>query len=479
MGSLRTLSFKLLDADIRFFSYLTLDFFQAKTNSDNHSLDFSMIASKKFMLITLGEELLLGLTRNEHLTYIGGQLRQRGVTLHSNYTISDESEDIFDQFRFCWDRADVIITTGGLGPTVDDRTKEAVAAALGETLVFDESILEAIEERFARLGKAMSDNNRKQAYRPRSAEVIPNSRGTAPGLWLNKDGKHLIMLPGPPNELEPMFADHIMPRLESLGYIEDRENYLQMRTIGVGESQLETDFQALFDAYEGLQVAYCAHQGQVDCRISFPGTENRMDQLLEIVEICKNRLGDQFLCLGHDSVSEVVSNMLKARSKTLAVAESCTGGLISNTFTDIPGASEYFLGGIVSYSVEAKQDLLGVPEEMIQQHTEVSEEVAIAMASGAAEKFESDYGLAVTGYAGPNGGTRDNSVGTVYIGLHSPRGIWSRRFHWKGSRAAIKRRTLNAALDILRRELIAANTQGSEANQDLRKEANSILRSLS
>ena len=354
-----------------------------------------------------------------------------------------------------------------------------MAAALGESLVFDEGILEAIEERFARLGKAMSDNNRKQAYRPESAEVIPNAHGTAPGLWLEKNGRLLIMLPGPPSELEPIFADQIMPRLEALGYIEDQENYLQMRTIGVGESQLETDFQELFDTYVGLQVAYCAHQGQVDCRISFPGTENRMDQLLEIAEICKDRLGDQFLCLGHDSVSEVVSNMLKARSKTLAVAESCTGGLIANTFTDIPGASDHFLGGIVSYSIEAKQDLLGVPEEMIQQHTEVSDEVAIAMASGAAEKFESDYALAVTGYAGPSGGTLDNSVGTVYIGLHSPRGIWSKRFHWKASRASIKTRALHAALDILRRELIAANIQDSDANQDLRKEANSILRSLS
>lgn len=431
------------------------------------------------MLITLGEELLLGLTRNGHLTYIGDQLRQHGTTLHSNYTISDESDDILDQFRFCWERADVIITTGGLGPTVDDRTKEAVAEALGEKLVFDGNVLEAIENRFANLGKAMSENNRKQAYRPSSAEVIPNSRGTAPGLWLNKDGKLLIMLPGPPNELEPMFANQVIPRLETLGYIEGQENYLQLRTIGIGESQLETDFQSLFEKHEDLQVAYCAHQGQVDCRISFPGTENRMDQLLEIAETCKKALGDQFLCLGRDTVSEVVSNMLKAQHKTLAIAESCTGGLISNTFTDTPGASEFFLGGVVSYSVDAKQDMLGVPEEMIQQHTAVSQEAAIAMANGAAEKFESDYALSVTGYAGPTGGTAENPIGTIYIGLHSPRGIWAKRFHWNASRNTIKTRALNAALDFLRRELIASNTENLAANQDLRKEAKNILRSLS
>ena len=438
-----------------------------------------MIAPKKFMLITLGEELLLGLTRNGHLTYIGDQLRQRGVTLHSNYTISDEGDDILDQFRFCWDRADIVITTGGLGPTVDDRTKEAVAEALGETLVFDKRVLETIEERFARLGKAMSANNRKQAFRPENAEVIPNDRGTAPGLWLNKGEKVLIMLPGPPNELEPMFENQVLPKLEALKYIEDQENYLQLRTIGVGESQLETDFQPLFDNYENLQIAYCAHQGQVDFRISYPGTENRMGQLLEIAEICKKQLGDQFLCLGHHSVSEVISNMLKAQGKTLALAESCTGGLISNTFTDISGSSEFFLGGVVSYSIDAKQDLLDVPEGMIQQYTEVSQEVAVAMASGAAEKFESDYALSITGYAGPSGGTAENPVGTVYIGLHSPRDNWAKRFQWKASRASIKVRALNAALDLLRNELIAANSADDGANQDLRKEADNILKSLS
>ena len=287
------------------------------------------------------------------------------------------------------------------------------------------------------------------------------------------------MLPGPPSELEPMFADQIMPRLQALQYVEDQVSYLQLRTIGIGESQLETDFQSLFEQHKDLQVAYCAHQGQVDFRISFAGTENRMDQLLEIAEICKVQLGDNFLCLGQDSVSDVVSNMLKARNKTLSVAESCTGGLISNTFTDASGASDYFRGGIVSYSIEAKQDLLDVPEDMIQQHTAVSQEVAIAMASGAAEKFESDYALSVTGYAGPTGGTSENPVGTVFIGLHSPRGIWAKRFHWKASRSSIKTRALNAALDLLRRELIAANTADYDANQDLRKEANSILRSLS
>ena len=438
-----------------------------------------MTAPKKIMLITLGEELLLGLTRNGHLTYIGDQLRQRGVTLHSCYTISDRGDDILYQFQFCWDRADVVITTGGLGPTVDDRTKETIASALGESLVFDQVSLDAIAERFARLGKAMSENNRKQAYRPESAEILPNDRGTAPGLWLEKDGKTLIMLPGPPNELQPMFEEQVLPRLEAKGYVDDVEDYLQIRTIGIGESQLETELAPLFDSHENLEVAYCAHQGQVDCRIRFADGQGSEEELLAIAESCKRQLGDAFLCLGHDPVVAVVANMLTARKQTLALAESCTGGFIANAFTNLAGSSEFFAGGVVSYSEEAKRDLLDVPEEMIKQHTAVSEEVAIAMASGAAERFESDYALSVTGYAGPSGGTPDNPVGTVYIGLHSPRGIWATRFNWNAARETIKSRALNAALSLLRSELLAARSKDEGANQDLREESDDILRSLS
>lgn len=421
------------------------------------------------MLITLGEELLLGLTPNGHLTYIGDQLRQRGVTLHSNYTISDEGPDIAEQFQFCWERTDVLITTGGLGPTVDDRTKEEIAHALGEELVLDPSVLAAIEERFRGIGKPMSENNRKQAYRPKSAEVIENTMGTAPGLWMNKDGKILIMLPGPPNELQPMFENEVVPRLESLDYIEEKENYLQIRTIGVGESALETQFLPIFTSHENLSVAYCAHQGQVDCRISFPDIDGSGPQLLQIAESCKKLLQDDFLCYGHETAVEVVSSLLKEKGLSLATAESCTGGLISDTFTDLPGSSEYFLGGIVSYSNQSKIDLLDVPEILIRDYSAVSEKVAVAMAIGAARKLGTDYALSVTGYAGPDGGTESDPVGTVYIGLHSPKGTTSRRFSWKSGRLATKKRALHAALDLIRRELIANRRDESEAHVEIAK----------
>ncbi len=410
--------------------------------------------TKTYMLITLGEELLLGLTRNGHLTYIGNQLRQRGITLHSNYTISDDNQDIDQQFAFCWERSDVLITTGGLGPTVDDRTKEAIADALGESLVFDESILESMEERFRQIGKPMSDNNRKQAYRPQSAIALENPNGTAPGLWLEKSGKILIMLPGPPNELQPMFENQVVPRLEKLGLIDQGESYLQIRSIGIGESALETELQPLFDQHEQLAVAYCAHQGQVDCRISFPDSTGREKELHQIGEECRRLLGADFLGYGHDSLPEIVLNSLKYHNVSLALAESFTGGQIANAITDIPGASSVFNGSIVCYSDEVKINVLGVPEEIIRKNTAVSEPVAEAMALGAAKRLNSDYAISATGYAGPNRGTEETPLGTVFVGLHSAGGTEVHRYRWKIGRLGIKRRALYTALDLLRRKLV-------------------------
>lgn len=408
------------------------------------------------MLITLGEELLLGLTRNGHLTYIGDQLRQRGITLRSNYTISDENQDIDEQFAFCWDRADVLITTGGLGPTVDDRTKEAIADALGESLVFDESILKSIEERFRQIGRPMSDNNRKQAYRPESAVAIENPNGTAPGLWLEKDGRILVMLPGPPNELQPMFENQVVPRLERLGLVDQGESYLQIRSIGIGESALETELRPLFDQYQNLAVAYCAHQGQVDCRISFQDRSEQDEELHRIGEECRRMLGADFLGYGHDSLAEIVLSQLNDRKASLSLAESFTGGQIANALTDIPGASSAFNGSIVCYSEEVKINVLGVPEETIREHTAVSEPVAKAMAIGAAKSLNSDYAISATGYAGPEGGTEEAPVGTIFLGLHSPEGTEVHRYQWKIGRLAIKRRALHTALDLLRRKLVGS-----------------------
>jgi nicotinamide-nucleotide amidase len=424
--------------------------------SENHPAP-SGVRTKRYELLTLGDELLLGLTANGHLTYIGAQLGRRGVLLQRNVTITDEAEAIVAQFRESWAKSDVIITTGGLGPTCDDRTREAIAEVLGQKLVFEPEIVKAIEARFARLGRKMTDNNLKQAYRFERGEVLPNAHGTAPGLWVEQDGKVLVMLPGPPNELQPMFAEQVVPRLAGRGLLLDREAYVQIRSAGVGESALEVKLQPIFDRYEeALSIAFCAHQGQVDVRVSSPSGALSFTQLDGIAAECARLLGEDFMCYGSDSMAKVAGDLLRAQELTLAVAETATGGMLASAFTDIAGASKFFAGGCVCYSNESKMQLLDVPECLLKQHGAVSAENAVAMAVGAAERLGADYGLAITGFAGPCGGSNENPVGTIYIALHSPQGVWSKKLHYPGPRATVNRRAVNAALDWLRRELLRA-----------------------
>lgn len=410
---------------------------------------------KRFELLTLGDELLLGLTANSHLTFIGAQLSRRGVALCRSVTVTDDADAIAEQFAESWAKADVVITTGGLGPTCDDRTREAVGQVLGQALVFDPLIEKAIAERFARLGRKMTENNLKQAYRFERCEVLANANGTAPGLWVQQGGKVLCMLPGPPNELHPMLLEQVIPRLAGLGYLLDREAYVQVRTVGVGESMLETKLQPVFDRFgDALSVAFCAHQGQVDCRLSSPSDRLSSAELEEVARECARILGEDFLCFGHDTLAKVTADLLRTHERMLAVAETATGGLLANCFTEIAGATKFFAGGVVCCSNESKIQLLDVPECLLDQHGAVSPENAVAMATGAAERLGADYAIAVTGYCGPCGGTAENPVGTIYLALYSPHGVWSKKLNYPGPRTTIKVRAVNAALDWLRRELL-------------------------
>ncbi|MBL9202471.1 MAG: CinA family nicotinamide mononucleotide deamidase-related protein, partial [Opitutaceae bacterium] len=346
----------------------------------------------RYELLTLGDELLLGLTANGHLTFIGAQLGRRGALLQRNVTITDEADAIAAQFRESWARADVVITTGGLGPTCDDRTRDAVAEVLGLKLVFDESIKRAIEDRFARFGRKMTENNLKQAYVFDRGEVLPNANGTAPGLWAEQDGKVLVMLPGPPNELQPMWIDQVVPRLAARGLLLEREAYVQLRTAGIGESALETKLQPIFDrAGPALSVAFCAHQGAVDCRVSSPSGALTASDLERIAAECVTLLGDDFVGYGHDSLARVCAELLRSQEKRLAVVETATGGMLAQAFTEVCGACKFFAGGVVCCSNDAKMQLLDVPECLLLQHGAVSDEAAVAMATGAAETLGADY----------------------------------------------------------------------------------------
>ena len=424
--------------------------------SHNPSIPF---ASKRYELLTLGDELLLGLTANGHLTFIGAQLGRRGVLLQRNVTITDEADAIARQFRESWAAADVVITTGGLGPTCDDRTREVLAEVLGQRLVFDPAIEQAMVERFAAFGRKMTPNNLKQAYKFERGEVLPNAHGTAPGLWVEQDGRVLCMLPGPPNELQPMFIEQVLPRLARLGLLLDREAYVQLRTAGIGESALETRLQPVFDRHGGaLSVAFCAHQGQVDCRVSSPGGKLSLTQLDTIAAECARLLGEDFVGYGHDSLAKVCADLLRLQEKRLAIAETATGGLLAQAFTEVCGACKFFAGGVVCCTNDAKMQLLDVPECLLQQHGAVSAEGAVAMATGAAETLGADYALAVTGFAGASAteSTGGNPVGTIFIALHAPHGVWSKKLSYPGPRPTVKSRAVNAALDWLRRELVRA-----------------------
>ncbi len=405
-------------------------------------------------IIDLGDELLLGLRENSHLVHIGDVLAGRGLEIDYAQVIKDDPEEIRRFFSQSWERAGLVITTGGLGPTVDDLTRETVAEALGLPLVFNEGILSHIDERFASRGRTMPESNRKQCYVPEGAEILRNESGTAPGLFIEKDDKILVMLPGPPRELNPMLENEVIPRLEERGILHDSESYVGFRTVGIGESSLEEKLNPIFDEIDGLHVAYCAYQGVVDVRLSGENFKQfPLDRLKEIGHQCRECLGDDFLSFGHPSLARVVFRTIRNLEKTLAIAESCTGGLISNSFTDLPGVSKVFAGSVISYQNDTKIQLLDVPESIIQQHGAVSAETAVAMATGAAERFSADYTWSVTGFAGPTGGTEGIPVGTVFIGYYSPIGVWSRKVVFQGDRQAIKRQATTAALDWMRRKL--------------------------
>ena len=262
------------------------------------------------------------------------------------------------------------------------------------------------------------------------------------------------MLPGPAREMHPMFEEQVVPRLQKEGIFPEIDCYLQIRTAGIGESTVAEKTEHLFQGKEALLVGYCAHAGMVDIRLSSLDSDLLDEQgLHDLADACRDALGEDFVCLGDRTIAEVIFRELRNLDKTLAVAESCTGGLLSSSFTEVPGISKVFHGGAVCYHNDAKVQMLDVPESMLDQHGAVSEEVAIAMATGACEKYGADYGLSVTGFAGPTGGTQVLPIGSIYLGYSSPVGVWAKKIQLRGDRASNRRRAATAALDWMRRKL--------------------------
>ena len=408
-------------------------------------------------LITIGAELLTGQTLNTHQFWIGGELARRGYPVSRQETIPDTPEAIVRSVREALDRSEVVITTGGLGPTSDDRTREALAEALGFPLEHDDRIAKRIEEMFARRRRPMPPSVLVQALIPKGGRVFDNDFGTAPGLGLpvNDGAKWVLMAPGPPRELRPIFIDRLIPFLQETFPL--RAPYIEqiLRTTGLGESRVqdmvEPKMQDLID--RGLEIGYCARPGEVDLRLSAQTSD-----ATTLTKTARDRafalLTDWTFAESETNLETVVIELALKHGWTLATAESCTGGHIANRLTNVAGASGAFLAGLVTYANEAKEGLLGVQKSTLETHGAVSEPVAREMVAGARRATGADLAVAVTGIAGPSGGTEDKPVGTVYIAVESPSGVTVQKHINASDRETFKYLTAQQSLEGMRRALI-------------------------
>ena len=402
-------------------------------------------------IINTGTELMLGGTVNTHLAFIARELFPLGLRVQRQVTVPD-GEAIRDAVRDTFGKADIVLVTGGLGPTTDDLTRDIVAELLGLKLEYDEEIWLAIQARFARRGLKTNDRVKLQALRPREATVLWNPHGTAPGLHfpaLAETGTpHIFLLPGPPRELKPMVREKLVPILAAMLPDGARHEMHTFRVIGIGESVVEEKVGEELIAM-GLEVGYCARPGEVDVRLI--GTAAVLDRAGALV---RERLGKWIFTGDERELQDVVVGRLTALGKTVATAESCTGGFIANQLTNVPGASKVFLAGYITYANEAKTAALGVDAALIAQQGAVSEPVARQMAMGALQKSGASFALATTGIAGPDGGTEEKPVGTVFVALAVRGGATIVQHHkFPTDRETFKHLVSQTALDLLLRQL--------------------------
>ncbi len=415
-------------------------------------------------IINTGSELMRGLVLNTHSQWLGRQLADAGYPVTRQISIPDAGPAIQQAVRESLGRSELIIVTGGLGPTSDDLTRDLIAGLLGKKLREDATILARLEAFFAQRGRPMPAGTKVQAQVPEGALVLENPNGTAPGLAMkaepnpfHADGTPgwLVMLPGPPREMRPMFSNFVLPLLRREFPLTTDYACLTLRTTGVAESLVEESISGPLAplTVAGLELGYCAHSGHVDVRLSAQA-DGAKELVSRAEAIVRKQLGTQIFGIQDEQLNSVVVQLLKQRGETLVLAESCTGGHIANRITDVPGASAVFLAGMVTYSNEAKQNLLGVRAETLAQHGAVSEPVAREMAEGARARFQADYALAVTGIAGPDGGTEDKPVGTVFIALATSRHTFVIKPVNRFDRETFKLVTCQQALDLLRRTLL-------------------------
>ncbi|WP_031514487.1 competence/damage-inducible protein A [Desulfofalx alkaliphila] len=408
----------------------------------------------KAELIFTGTELLLGQVLNTHGRYLGRRLSDLGIEVILHTTVGDDWERMASVFKQALQRSDIIITTGGLGPTSDDLTKETIAEVLGLSMVLHEESLASIKQFFTSRDNKMPDSNLKQAYFPEGANVIPNPCGTAPGAIIEtKDGRVVIILPGPPWELEAMCEGSVVSYLASLEGRGDVTRFTTLKLTGIREDDVQ-DLLNDLDGVNNPEISYIARPGEVHVRISAHAkTAQQADKLVKpLADEVTKRLKPYIFAMDDERIDFVVGELLRKKDMTIAVAESCTAGMVESRLCDMAGCSKYLIGGVVCYSSMVKEKILGIDPKGLAEHGAVSEWAAKAMAENVRSMLKSDLGLAVTGVAGPTS-SENKPIGLVYIALATPEGTQCREYKMPGRRMAIRQGAVNASLKMVRHYL--------------------------
>jgi len=415
----------------------------------------------KAEIIAVGSELLTPDRVDTNSLFLTARLNQLGIEVTRKTVVGDDLAPLRDAFEGAFQRVELIIASGGLGPTEDDRTRDAVADLLGRKVSQDPAVMEMIAARFRKIGRPMSTVNARQAMVPEGATVLPNDRGTAPGLWLESNGRIIVLLPGPPHELKAMFAAQLEPRLARIS-TGVRLVARELRVAGMGESDVDQRIAPIYTRHEDVQTTILTAPGEIQVHLRMWATDAAAAdrQLQDIQESIVLTLGEAVFTTAGESMEEVVARELTLRHATIATAESCTGGLLAERLTRISGSSAYFLGGVVSYSNALKSAWVDVPAEIIESRGAVSAEVAVALADGIRRRTGATLGVGITGVAGPNGGSPEKPVGTVHVAIADASGSKERGVLYPGERDRIRWQASQTALDLVRRYfLYAAQTK--------------------
>jgi nicotinamide-nucleotide amidase len=405
-------------------------------------------------IIAVGSELLTPDHTDTNSLYLTDRLNSLGILVRFKTIVGDSKDDLATVLRAALVRSPLIVLTGGLGPTEDDLTRDVVAEILGRPLHEVAELRRRLQDRFARMGRPMPENNLRQAQIPERGEWLENRNGTAPGIWIEHQEHIVVLLPGPPRELEPLFDATCIPRLERMAPAR-RIKTRVYKVVGLPESEVDQLIAPFYRPYQNPATTILASLGSIEVHLrAQAATEQEAEaRLAELGDKIELALGDHVYSTKGESLEEVVGMYLVMRQKTLAVAESCTGGLLSERLTGISGSSKYFLGGAVCYTNEMKTRWAGVPAELIQSHGAVSKPVAQAMAEGVRSRTGSSIGVGITGIAGPTGGSSEKPIGLVFVGLADERGTQVREFHFPGSRDRVRLWATQMALEIVRRRI--------------------------